>query len=187
MDDVDPAQAFFGDGEVDLYGALELSPDDATPESIRKAYRRLSLLHHPDKVATQSADAQELAKTTFQRIGFAYAVLSDPDRRSRFDRTGRTDAAGAEPDEGWDAYFAELWSGEVSAKTLDDFFDTYEGAFRVCYVAHSLTRSQWRRLGRGEGGPLRGVHRWRRQHRAPPRKRPRPRQPRRRGPLRRPR
>lgn len=128
--DADPAQAFYGDDKVDLYDTLGL-PSSATAVDIRKAYRRLSLLHHPDKVASQASEAQEAAKATFQRIGYAYAVLNDEKRRERYDRTGKTSELVeglVEPEEGWEAYFAEMFSGEVSSQTLDDFFDSYEGA-----------------------------------------------------------
>lgn len=55
----------------------------ATDKQVKAKYRRLSSLHHPDK---STGDAE-----TFHRIKEAYDVLSDPARRSRYDRTGRTD------------------------------------------------------------------------------------------------
>lgn len=61
----------------DLYGVLELEPS-ATPEEIKVAYYRLSKLHHPD---LENGDTRK-----FQEIQAAYEVLSDPEKRLRYDR-----------------------------------------------------------------------------------------------------
>jgi DnaJ family protein C protein 9 len=114
----------------DLYEILGLSKDSATDSSIRTAYRRLALRCHPDK---QNANATEAEKTTaaeeFQQIGIAYAVLSDEKRKKTYDRTGRIsegiDLDDSEKD--WDAYFRELWSGEVDASTIEAFAIKYKG------------------------------------------------------------
>eukprot|EP00929_Paragymnodinium_shiwhaense_P119460 TRINITY_DN91364_c0_g1_i1.p1 TRINITY_DN91364_c0_g1~~TRINITY_DN91364_c0_g1_i1.p1 ORF type:complete len:410 (+),score=105.99 TRINITY_DN91364_c0_g1_i1:53-1282(+) len=73
-----------------LYAVLGV-PADATAEQIKAAYRRLALQHHPDKQGT-AASTTEL----FSRIAFAYEVLSNVQRRKRYDLTGevpQTDAA----------------------------------------------------------------------------------------------
>lgn len=90
---------------------------------IRKAYRKLALQHHPDKAG---GDSQR-----FQQIGFAYAVLSDEKRRKRFDDTGRTDESFFEGEADWNAYFKELWQGEVNKQTLNDFVKSYKGSYRI--------------------------------------------------------
>ena len=56
----------------------------ATPEQIKKAYRRLALLHHPDRGGSDEK---------FKDIAEAYALLSDPQKRKEFDRR----AAGFNP------------------------------------------------------------------------------------------
>src|SRR2546421_2343629 len=56
-------------------------PRDASADEIKTAYRRLARRHHPD---VNHDDPQ--AKEKFQEIGEAYTVLSDPDRRAKFDR-----------------------------------------------------------------------------------------------------
>ena len=55
-------------------------PDDATPEEIKLAYRRLTKATHPD--VNPAKDAAE----TFRRVNAAYEILADTERRGRFDR-----------------------------------------------------------------------------------------------------
>lgn len=57
-------------------------PLDAAPEEIRSAYRRLALRFHPDR-------RKESGPGAFQDISEAYAVLSDPVQRARYDRAIR--------------------------------------------------------------------------------------------------
>lgn len=61
---------------TDHYAALNLSRD-ASPDEIKRAYRRESARCHPDREGG-SVEAQ-------QRVNEAYAVLSDPERRARYD------------------------------------------------------------------------------------------------------
>lgn len=49
----------------------------------QKAYRKLALLHHPDKHATKDEAGKEEESKLFQRVGFAYGVLRDEGRRKR--------------------------------------------------------------------------------------------------------
>ncbi len=63
---------------ADLYGVLGLRPD-AAAEEIKRAYRRKAREHHPDA----GGDAER-----FKEVTHAYEVLSDPDRRARYDRFG---------------------------------------------------------------------------------------------------
>jgi len=63
---------------------------DATPAAIKAAYRKLAKTHHPD-LNPNNAKAEE----RFKAAASAYDLLSDPERRGRFDR-GEIDAGGAE-------------------------------------------------------------------------------------------
>lgn len=56
---------------------------DASPEEIKASYRRLARKHHPD-VNPEDPKAED----TFKEIGQAYAVLSDPDKKARYDQFG---------------------------------------------------------------------------------------------------
>ncbi len=59
-------------------------PQEASPDEIKQAYRRLSMLHHPDRQGDPEV---------FKRIKAAYEVLSDPERRLQFDTSGTTTQA----------------------------------------------------------------------------------------------
>jgi len=64
-----------------LYNVLGVSPH-ATEEEIKKVFRQLALTHHPDR----GGDAEK-----FKEINEAYDILSDPQKRRRYDQTGSTD------------------------------------------------------------------------------------------------
>jgi molecular chaperone DnaJ len=76
-------------GRTDYYEALGVSKN-ATPEEIKKAYRKLARKYHPD---TNKGDKQ--AEERFKKISEAHDVLSDPEKRKQYDRgTGPFAAAG---------------------------------------------------------------------------------------------
>jgi len=58
---------------------------NADANTIKKAYRKLAQKHHPDR---NQGDKQ--AEERFKKISEAYAVLSDPEKRSQYDRFGDT-------------------------------------------------------------------------------------------------
>ncbi|KAG8856702.1 hypothetical protein FRB91_000407 [Serendipita sp. 411] len=132
--DEDPVfQLFPGQDEVDLYAVLGLNAD-CTQDAIKKTYRKLALLYHPDKHSASSTDTKREASVKFQQVGYAYAVLSDEKRRKRYDETGRTDEDSilgfgpADGDEGgWEAYFAGMFE-EVTRKRLDELKKEYQGS-----------------------------------------------------------
>lgn len=64
---------------MDLYSVLQVKPN-ATPDEIKKAYRRLSMKHHPDQ---NKGDPESTAM--FQQVSNAYQVLSDPEQRNAYD------------------------------------------------------------------------------------------------------
>jgi DnaJ homolog subfamily C member 9 len=133
MNEEDPVfQLFPGQDHVDLYGVLGLTVND-TLDNIKKSYRKLALLYHPDKHAATAPAKQKEVSTKFQQVGYAYAVLSDEKRRKRYDETGRTDEASglgfgpADGDEGgWEAYFQGMFE-EVTRKRLDEMKKEYQG------------------------------------------------------------
>lgn len=84
--DEDPINTFFTSKEAEdpklLYTVLAI-PSTASVEEVRKAYRKKALLLHPDKHTSKSSKEKEELGKDFQRVGFAYAVLSDETRRKR--------------------------------------------------------------------------------------------------------
>ena len=57
----------------------------ASLDEIKRAYRAMALQYHPDRV---SADQKKEAEEKFKEISEAYAVLSDPKKRSVYDQQG---------------------------------------------------------------------------------------------------
>jgi molecular chaperone DnaJ len=73
----------------DYYEILEISKS-ATAEEIKKAYRQKALKFHPDK----NPDNKE-AEEKFKEAAEAYEILSDPQKRSRYDQFGHAGVSGA--------------------------------------------------------------------------------------------
>ena len=66
----------------DFYEVLEV-PREASTSQIKKAYHRLAMKYHPD----QNPDDPQ-AEEKFKEASKAYAILSDPDKRAKYDRFG---------------------------------------------------------------------------------------------------
>jgi len=56
------------------YRVLEIAPS-ASDDEVRRAYRRMSMKHHPDKVAHLGPEFQKAATEKFQRVNAAYAAI----------------------------------------------------------------------------------------------------------------
>ncbi|DAA73129.1 TPA_exp: Uncharacterized protein A8136_5054 [Trichophyton benhamiae CBS 112371] len=88
--------------EVDLYEVLNLDRS-ASKEEIRKAYRKLALQYHPDKV---QEDERKESEIKFKAVSQAYEILYDEEKRqiydtqgmSAFDGSGRPGGMGGGPD-----------------------------------------------------------------------------------------
>ena len=73
----------------DYYNVLGLSKG-ASEEEIKKAYRKLAMKYHPDNAKRKNLNEKQVKEyeEKFKEIGEAYAILSDPDKRSAYDRFG---------------------------------------------------------------------------------------------------
>ncbi len=58
----------------------------ASADEIKRAYRKLAMKHHPDRAPEGEREA---AEARFKRVGEAYEVLSDPEKRKKYDRFGK--------------------------------------------------------------------------------------------------
>lgn len=92
---------------INPYKALGLEPA-ASPLEVKKAYKRLSLKFHPDKVQQKGGDVDT---TAFPQIQFAYSILLDPVKRKRYDTTGSLGLSGEDILEeifDWKEYFQSM-------------------------------------------------------------------------------
>lgn len=72
--DFDSIKAMFVKDVDSAYKILEISPD-ASIEEIKKAYRRMAVKYHPDKVAHLETNLQNAAKEKFQELNNAYEQI----------------------------------------------------------------------------------------------------------------
>lgn len=79
-------------GEKDYYQVLGL-PRETSARAIKKAYRKLSMKYHPDK-----NPGDKSASDKFVEITEAYDVLSDPEKRRRYDMYGEEGIKGESGD-----------------------------------------------------------------------------------------
>ena len=104
---------------ADPYTTLGVKKD-ATQDELQKAYRRLAKKLHPDLNPGNKG-----AEEKFKEVAAAYDLLSDPDKRARFDR-GEVDASGAErPRQQYYKDFADQggWSAYTNNSGFSDFGD----------------------------------------------------------------
>ncbi len=106
----------------DYYEILGVNKD-ATKEDLKKAYRKLAMQFHPDR-NPDNKDAEE----KFKEAAEAYEVLSDDDKRARYDRFGHEGVkGGAYGSPGFTdindifSHFSDIFGG---ASIFDDFFGT---------------------------------------------------------------
>ncbi len=109
-------------GKRDYYEVLGVARDAAVGE-IKASYRRLALKFHPDKNPGDS-----VAEANFKEAAEAYEVLSDPDKRERYDRYGH-----------------EGLAGQVGFQNVHDIFGAFSDLFGAFFG------------GRRESGPPRGA------------------------------
>lgn len=102
------------------YTILSVSRE-SSEEDIKKAYRKLAIVHHPDK-NQGSVEATQM----FQKISGAYAILSDPEKRQHYDMTGSLDEdemGAPDMDDFMQMFFQNLGGGMMFGGGRDMFFD----------------------------------------------------------------
>ena len=103
--------------ERDYYEILGVSRD-ADGAELKKAYRRLAMEHHPDR-----NPGNKEAEARFKEASEAYQVLSDGEKRARYDRFGHAGLSG-----GGGAGFSDL--GDIFGAFSDIFGDMFGGGGR---------------------------------------------------------
>lgn len=102
----------------DYYEVLEVSKN-ATPEEIKKAYRKKAIQYHPDR-----NPGDKVAEEKFKEAAEAYEVLSNPDKRAQYDQFGFAGMSGAAGNGG---PFGGGFSG--GGMSMDDIFSMFGDIF----------------------------------------------------------
>lgn len=113
-------------GTKDLYVALGVDKS-ADETEVRKAYYRLSLKVHPDRVEKEEV---EEATIKFQVLGQIYGILSNMERRALYDEDGTIDEdddAVFTRDRNWTDYWRVLFK-KVTVDDIESFEAEYKGS-----------------------------------------------------------
>ncbi len=108
--------------DPDLYGVLGVERS-ASSDEIKRAFRKLAMEFHPDRNKESGAEAR------FKQVNAAYEVLSDPDKRAKYDRFGLNGVNGG----------AQGFAGYEGFGGFGDIFDAF-----------------FRGTGQRRGGPQQG-------------------------------
>lgn len=108
----------------DYYEVLGVARD-AAPEQIKKAYKKLALANHPDR-----NPGDEAAVERFKEVSEAFEVLTDPERRARYDRYGHAGVQGV--------------GGGAGFHDVGDFMDIFAEMFGGSSIFGGGTRTRGR-------------------------------------------
>lgn len=119
---LDSCEKFFD--TRDLYAVLNIKKD-ASDKQVRKAYHKLSLVVHPDRV-----DEKKKLEATekFKVLGHVHSILADPDKRRIYDDTGD---CGEDSDELSDRDWSDYWRScfkEITVKDITEYEQKYKGS-----------------------------------------------------------
>src|SRR5580765_4644995 len=116
----------------DYYSVLGVAKT-ATEKEIKQAFRKLARKHHPDvNPGDKSAEAK------FKEVSEAFAVLSDPEKRAKYDRGGHEAfEPGFDPFQGSTIDFEDLGLGNLS-----DLFELFGGGRRGRGAGRGIRRGE---------------------------------------------
>ena len=92
----------------DYYEVLGVQKN-ATDDELKKAYRKLAIKYHPDRQQGKSDEEKKAAEEKFKEAAEAYDVLSNKDKRARYDQFGFAGAQGG-------------FGGGGAGMSMDDIF-----------------------------------------------------------------
>lgn len=109
----------------DYYAVLGVS-ESASPEEIKKSYRKLARKYHPDVSKEDNADEK------FKDLGEAYEVLKDPEKRAEYDQLrkyGAQSDGSFQPPPGWQSASGFGGGGytDTDSRQFSDFFEQMFG------------------------------------------------------------
>ncbi len=106
----------------DYYEVLGVDKS-ASADDIKKAYRKKAIQYHPDRQVNKSDAEKKEAEEMFKEAAEAYSVLSDPEKRQRYDQFGKAgvDGNGAGGFGGF--------GGDGGGMSMDDIFSMFGDIF----------------------------------------------------------
>lgn len=120
----------------DYYAILGVAKD-ATPEEIKKAYRKLAIKYHPDKNAGDKASEKRFKEATE-----AYDVLNNPEKRQLYDRFGH-------------AGLHQQGGRRAANVNMEDVFAEFSDVFGDSRTFERFFRNGGSQYGQRKGGNLR--------------------------------
>jgi len=119
----------------DYYEVLGIDKN-ATPDEIKKAYRKKAIQYHPDK-----NPGDKSAEEKFKEAAEAYDVLSDPNKKARYDQFGHAGMGGAGG-----------FGGNAGGFTMDDIFSQFGDIFGSAFGGGGFSSFGGFGGGRSSGG-----------------------------------
>ncbi|KAG5865301.1 hypothetical protein JTB14_013797 [Gonioctena quinquepunctata] len=111
-------------GCSNFYEILKVEPE-ATEKQLKKAYHRLSLLVHPDRV---DEDQKAIATEKFKALGKIHSILQNPEKRKLYDDVGEYDEE-SESDSlfNWMDYWRNMFK-KIELKDIEKYEKEYIGS-----------------------------------------------------------
>lgn len=94
----------------EYYKILEVSTD-ASPDTIKLAYRDLAKKYHPDVHSDKEESVKKGFEETFKKLNEAYEVLSDSNKRAIYDSGGNTKGQHSNPHADMEAFIRQHFGG----------------------------------------------------------------------------
>lgn len=126
--------------EFDYYKILGVERN-ATQDEIKRAYKKTAVKWHPDRWEGKSPEEKKDAEEKFKQAAEAYDVLSDPNKRSRYDQFGK---AGVEGTGGFGGFGQGMDMNDIFSHFGDIFEEMGFGGFGHGYGRGRQRRPQYK-------------------------------------------